>query len=101
MVDEKKLKELTIKYFIEQKKEEIIDFATMTFKVLVFVGIALQIGWMPNMEIESYQPIFPEAIMITGLIIIFIGMVYEIYHWIKSNWETAKSTAEFDLTRDE
>lgn len=110
---QKQLKELTRKYFWEQKRKEVGNFILIIYFILSFVLLIIQIGWVckttdgdmwgssKDICIFPYEPTIPYWILITGLINtviwILIGLIKAIHYWIKSNLEEADRRARTEL----
>ena len=107
MTKQKELKNLTWKYFWQQKKEEIFIWwddsgLGITF-VTFFGGLLLQLGWAK--EVGSDVPECKVAAIIGlfllgfAILIGIINLIRTICKWIKSNWEKASARAKKDLKK--
>lgn len=86
--EDKKTKDLTWKYFWEQKWEEVCG---VFFSLAILSGVA---GL--SIFILSFVEKSPTWFRGVGGIITAFWIIYGIYYWIKSNWEKAKNRAEIE-----
>lgn len=119
-IDKEKLKELTWKYFLEQKKKEVLIVLFSLFIAISFVGLISQVGWIPQRMPDNYptcdlytqgiplcpykvpyEPHLPYWLLITGLCTtafwIIFGIIYGLKYWIESNWKKAEQRAKGEL----
>ena len=96
-----KLKSLTWKYFLKQKKEEIGDWIDDSwehiFVISLFVGVFLQVGW--SGEKTYWIAIIGLCVLGIWVIIGIISLIIVIYDWINSNWKEAKERAKKELQK--
>lgn len=118
MKNQTAIKNLTWKYFWEQKRNEIFKVLLILFIIWSVAGFFFQMGWFPMHETKEcsdryilerqdqgcsyqdpYQPWFPMWMMVSGIITTGMWILIGLYFWVKSNWKYATERAKEDLEK--
>jgi hypothetical protein len=116
MNKQEQLKDLTWKYFKEQKWEEIWRVLFAIFIILGILGGIAQAGWACEKQPDNYpvcdahtkgipacsckipyEPVMPYWTMYTGMFIVGLWLIFGLIYWLRSNWKEAKERAEREL----
>lgn len=91
-----KERELTWKFFWEQKCKEIFYFLKLFF-IVIGIVIVIFIGSFILNWAEAHEDTFKIIAIITLISIAIFVLIVGIYFWIESNWIKAKERAKKTL----
>jgi hypothetical protein len=84
---QERIKELTKKYFWEQKKKELEDFFLILMGCYGFVGFMIFMFSIFSLVNQNQINI---TFLIVGIIPVIFWIIYGLVYWIDSNWKRSE-----------